>query len=132
MDAPSRAVVGDHEYRGRVGAPPDEIDDDLVGRATTGMANGDAGRDALAAQTGVGRTIEDELDRDGGRDRGAQPSDQRAGGAAAPPAERWQEFDPSTMSRSVSASGSRGVAIGRIVRGCDDSSGRRLRSAAWA
>ena len=63
----ARHVVGDHEYRGRVGAPPDEIDDDLVGRATTGMANGDAGRDAFAAQTGVGRTIEDELDRDGGR-----------------------------------------------------------------
>ena len=41
------------------------------------VADRDAGRDALAAQTRFGGAVEDELDGDEGGDRATQPADER-------------------------------------------------------
>ena len=94
-------------------------------RPTAGMPDDEPGRDALAAKAAVGRAIEHELDADGRRDRGAQSTDSAAGGTVpgAPRARAGRRFEPSTMSRSVSASGSgsreasarRGIVRGRAA-----------------
>lgn len=77
------AVVGDDEQTGdRAGSGDcpgliDETDDQVVGRATTGVSNDQAGRDALAAEAGFRRAIEHELDPDRGWNHRAESTDQR-------------------------------------------------------
>ncbi len=76
-------VVADHEHgpgrlrsRGRAHLV-DERHEQLVGRPPAGMADTHARRDALAAHAVLGHPVEDELDLDRGRDRPAQPADER-------------------------------------------------------
>jgi hypothetical protein len=54
----------------------DKVHEDLVGRAAPGVADDEPGRDPLAAQPGLRRTVEDELDPDLGRDRRPEATDQ--------------------------------------------------------
>ena len=55
----------------------DHREDDLVGRPSTAVADDQPGRDALVPEAALRRPVEDELDRRGGRDRAAEPSDER-------------------------------------------------------
>jgi hypothetical protein len=79
---PKIPIVGDHEdVVGALGsgAHPglvDELDEELVARSSAGMANDQARRDPLAAQSKLRWAIEDELDADGRRDRGTKPPDE--------------------------------------------------------
>ena len=77
------SIVGDDEEPGR-GAHAcrrsglvDQFHQDLVRRASTRMTHDQAGRDPLAAESGLRRAIEDELDADRCRDRGPEATDQR-------------------------------------------------------
>ena len=80
------AVVGD-DQEGRcvvgVAGLPDPVDDATRISASAvraaAVADGDPGGDPLAAQPGLGRAVEDELDRDRRRDRRPQPADERRG-----------------------------------------------------
>ena len=77
-------VVGDDQdpTRGRGPSRPgadlvDERAEQVVGGPAAGMADGHPGRDPLAAQPAIGRAVEDQLDRDLGRDGGPQPTEER-------------------------------------------------------
>jgi hypothetical protein len=80
---PEGAVVGDDEEAcdaGRSGRSPrliDQAQDEVIGGAPSRMADDQPGCDPLAAEAGVGRAIEHELDTDVSRDRATQPTDQR-------------------------------------------------------
>ena len=75
-------VVRDHEdLRGRVRSVHrsnivNQRHDQCVGAASARVAHPDARRNAFAAQSPFGRTVEHELDRDRGRDDRPQPADQ--------------------------------------------------------
>jgi 4-nitrophenyl phosphatase len=93
-----RAVVGDDEQAGDSagsGRGPgliDQAQDQVVGGAPSRMADDEPGRDPLAAEAGVGRPVEHELDADVCRDRATQPTDQRRGRhLVTTPSERGQE-----------------------------------------
>ena len=77
-------VRDDEEGRRPVGPveQPDVLDhreDDVVGRPAAAVADDDAGRDPLVPEAALGRSVEHELDRGRGRDRAAQPADERGG-----------------------------------------------------
>jgi hypothetical protein len=115
------AVVGHDEefvrgFRARGGADVvGERQDHPVGSSTAGIANTNAGRDALAADPSFRGAVEHQLDRRPRRDHRRRRPIRVAGGCGWSPRDRaWSKFDPSTISRDVFASGSRGRSVGGL------------------
>ena len=77
-------VVADDQQPGRARGPDrgprlvDEGQQEVVRRPAAGVSDDESGRDPLAAHPALGAAVEDQLDTDGRRHDGPQPTDQRS------------------------------------------------------